>query len=389
MKAVFRPILSAVALGFVLSGCALHFEQKGDYYAEERFRATVNEIAVASTQAEEAILREKRAAVDEGVDAHLRRHFAKADEIVLNHTRRVHDELSKPSFAKVFDDYHKRRLDLLSFTLAQKARYVPVESNEFNPSALPTGAVHVSRRFVETFSNTEAGYDPVLLGIFLHELIHVRDGHAVEQWATADARKAWARGTILNAVSNVTSLIPLFSVSFTSTYPLSHGASNQMPALSEFAADLGAISFLQKEGLNPLKYIAFIESITPPQAAGTPATPSLLQQRAACMKTFRETSFAYSFKGVLVGTPEDNQFQVLDLRPAYQILSLLDSPEQLAKEFPTKGTVSIAEHRQIALDKVRKMVFIGCAIRAVFDHLPLEDGVLMTPTFDLLLFTQY
>lgn len=385
--------LAAGAAAVTVGGCiSISSTATDDFDFEERFGKASSEIVERSTKAEEAATRGQSARLAPEAAAYLQRHFTKADELVSAHAERLHKASGAGGFGRMFlDPYSRRRVAVLDFTTKLKTRVVVVESANAAATALPHGHVLVSRAMVQGFRPEPEGFDVVLLGVLVHELIHVRDGHALEQWSTADSRRAWASDKFLGALGDMTVLIPFLSVKYDKQYPLTFGAAKQLPELSEYAADLGAVSLLQQAGMDGARYVAFLREASERDAGARERRPSLLQQRVGCLRLLSDTRLEAPVKGILIGSPDsgDKTWQTVDLEDQLGAMALLDAPQQLAEKYPGRPGMPHAERRAAVLDATRKVAYTGCAIRQAFPDTPLRDGVLVTPTFDLLMFLQY
>jgi hypothetical protein len=359
---------------------------------KDRFDKATKQIVKRSIQAEEAALKGQRASVDPKVERFVQRHFVKADELVLAHISAAKKELDHNSFANFSNDYATQRSALLDFTLKLQPSLVIVESKFANATAFPSGRILLNRPLAEAFDVNKEDFDSVLLGILIHELIHVRDGHALEQWATADSRRAWTKDKVIGALSSVTALTLVLSIKYDHQYPLTFKSAKQLPALSEYAADLGAVSLLDQAGFDSGPYIAFLSEMSANiTTSASKNGPIFLRQRVECLANFAQNRFDEELPGLLVGSADagDSLFQTLDLNFSHKIASLLDSPEALAKEIPGKPGMSDAERRRIGLMAARMVAYTGCAIRHTFPDVTVKEGLLVTPTFDLTMITQY
>ena len=391
MSSRFSSNIVLAALAFCLVRCiSISSTSSGDFDFEERFDKATKEIVKRSVQAEEAALTGQRASIDPKVAQFVQRHFVKADELVLAHMSAVRKGLGASSF--FFNDYARRRTALLDFTLKLQPSLDIVESKSANATAFPSGRILLSRPLAEAFDVGKDGFDSVLLGILIHELIHVRDGHALEQWATSDGRKAWARDRAIGALASVTALIPFLSIKYDKQYPLTFGSAKQLPALSEYAADLGTVSLLDKAGLDSGRYIAFLFSMSADMTGSASKTgPKLLRERVACLANFSRNRFDQGLEGIVIGSSDggDGIVQTFDVTLHHKIALLLDSPEALATAFPVKGEISDADRRSMLLALARKSAYLECAIRYSFPEVAVKEGILTTPTFDLIMFTPY
>jgi hypothetical protein len=379
--------LSVVVPPASLSSCVT-YETSANYDVgfNERFEKATRDIVARSREAESAALKGQRASLDPKVAEFMQRHFVKADEIVVAHLAKL-----KPSLSRSFNAYAERREALLDFTLKLDPSLDFVESNVPNATAFPSGKIIINRPLAEAFDVNRQGLDPVLLGVLVHELLHVRDGHALEQWASADGRQAWAADRAIGVVSSLTELLP-WTFRYNIQYQISFGAAKQLPALSEYAADMGAVLLLERAGYESAPYIVFLSELSAASASRPSKTgTALLRQRTECLGTFSKSRFEGDLQGILIGSREagDRIVQGFDLRPSYKISLLLDSPEELAKQYPLKPQMSDADRRSALLAHTRKVIFTGCAIRNSFADIELKEGILITPTFDIAMFDQF
>ena len=292
-----RPAWLAVTVAIGLTGC-LRYETVGDAEIdfEDGFARTTQEIAARSVTAESAVLATGVATLEPKVDAFLQRHFARADELVRARTTALRDALAIPRLGSSI--HEKYRLALLNYTLGLDANYVVLESEEISPTAFPSGRVIIPRGLTEAFYSDADEYDETLLGVFIHGLSHVRDGHAVEQWATADARRSWTGDRALGAVSALTALVPFVRLTYDIDYPIRFEASKELPTLSEFAADLRTVWTLERAGYDSRPYVSFLGDRA--EGSGRGEGSSLLAQRSRCLSLSTST-FDPSPSGVMVG----------------------------------------------------------------------------------------
>lgn len=388
----FLVSIASITLPLCLVSC-FSFSRTSNYDSgfKDRFEKAAKEIVLRSLRAEEAALKGQRVSVDPKVMKFVQRHFAKADELVLAHALGVRKALSHGGFFEL-NDYVERRSTLLDFSLKLQPSLDIIESKFANATAFPSGKILLNRPLAEAFDVNRDDFDDVLLGVLIHELIHVRDGHALEQWATSDGRHSWAKDKFIAAASSLTALIPFLTIKYDMQYPITFGSTAQLPALSEYAADLGAVSLLDKAGYNSGRYIAFLSEMSANIVRASSETgPSLLRQRVECLGNFSKSRFEEELQVIVIGSIDagDQVIQSLDLRISYKIASILDSPEALAKEYPVKAEVSDADRRCLLLTEIRKNIYTGHAIRNAFPKALMKQGTLRTPTFDLMLFTQY
>lgn len=386
-----RLSIALIAATVCLSGCFITYESKstGDFDFTERFNNAAKEIVERSNQAAEATVKGHRATIDPKTEQFVQRHFVKAKELVDDQMDAVKHALKGNSF--FFNEYAQRRVTLLDFTMTLQPSLDIVDSTSSNATAFPNGKIIFNKPLAEAFDPNKTDFDEVLLGIMIHELMHVRDGHALGQWATADGRKAWAKDKLLGGLSSITAVLPVITIKYDKQYPVTFGASKQLPALSEYAADLGAVSLLDKAGYNSGRYIAFLSEMSANTASPPTPESKLLEERVECLSIFSKSRFDQQLQAIVVGSGKagDSLVMPLDFRNPYKAASLLDSPEELAKAFPGKSGLSDADRRRMVLASIRKSFYAGCAIRYSFSDVALKDGVLITPTFDVFMFVQH
>jgi Zn-dependent protease with chaperone function len=376
--------VALIALVICLGGCISFVRtSSGDFDFEKRFDKSTKEILARSIQAEEIALKNHGASIDPKVQSFVQRHFIKADELVQAHF----SALSKVT-SSFLDPYSRHRAALLKVTLKLQPSLAIIESEYANAVAFPSGKILLSRLLAEAFDVNKDGYDGALLGILIHELIHVRDGHALVQWAMADSRKAWVSDKLIGAASTLTALMPL-SIKYDIQYPLTFGAAKQLQSLSEFAADLGAVSLLDRAGYDSSRYIAFLSEMSGNTNASVLEAPSLLWQRVECFEFFSKSQFDEELQYIVVGSDSDSINVTLNLNVHYKVASLLNSPEELVKEFPEVLKTPSSERRTMLLAAIRKVTYTGCAIRRSFPEETLDNGTLTTGSFDLMMFSQY
>jgi len=383
---------SLIVASVCVSGClSIGFENTstGDLDFGRRFDKATKEILAASKVIEQKALKSGRAPLDHRTSHFVQRHFAQADQIVTNHLLKVKAALAK---ASIFDEYANKREKLLTFTLELQPSLDVVESDVPEATAFPTGKILFARALAEACEPKSEGFDSILLGVLIHELMHVRDGHALEQWATADGRKAWSTDKALGALSKVTALIPVLSVKHDKHYPLSFRSAKQLPVLSEFAADMGAVRLLEEAGFDANRYIDFLtEMSTNAGKSGKTERSRLLGMRVNALRCFSSDQFDREIEAIVVGSEktEDSYSMIFNLSAPLKAAALLDSPDALALEYPGTPELSHVERRKMVLSVVQRSMFVVSAIRHSFPGVSVRDGVLIVPSFDMTMFTQH
>lgn len=383
---------SAIALIILcLYGCiSVKFDthSTGDFDSKERLKKAIADILKDSEKSENEMLNGRIGNIDNEVIDFVQRHFYKANEIVLQHT--VEAEKAIPFVS--FNDYLDKRKTLLAFTLKLNPTLVIVDSEFAFATAFPSGRVVLSQPLAKMLYVADGIFSNALLGILIHELVHIRDGHSIEQWATADGRNALVSDYLLGAMAKLTALIPILSIKYDIGYEQTFRSAKQLPKLSEFAADLGAVSLLEKNGFDKAEYIKFLESIyarskTSKEVSNEPF--SWMKERVDCLGLFFSTHFAEGLAGIVIGSAEDGDtiIQTHNNRLVYETITILDNPNELRRQFPILAALSDEGLRQTILLKLQGNMFTACAIQNTFSTSPIVEGVLTTPGFDLSMFT--
>ena len=209
-KIFLKDLLLSLLVILFTSGCvSISRTSTGDFYADERIERSITEIVAESRKAANKIKSESRqSAIRTDVTDFANRHFVKANEIVLDHVLKFKQSLPFVSF----NDFVDKRKILLKYTTSIEPSLVIFPANYAAAIAFPHGEIFVSIPLITSFNLSITGYDDALLGIFIHEMIHVRDGHSIEQWSTADGRKEVIKGKVFGAMADMTILIPVLYV---------------------------------------------------------------------------------------------------------------------------------------------------------------------------------
>lgn len=360
--------LASLALATVLGGCITYERSGGDWGLAERVERSIAEIISRSTDVETEIVLKSHAEISPQLRVYLNRHFKIADELVLARQKNI--------------EYSERQRLIFDITLKLPASLEIIESQKV-ATAFPNGKVLVGRTFVQGFTPQSTDLDPLLLGIFVHELTHIRDGHAIDQWATADNRQAWFTNSVLSGLAKLTTLTGLASVKYEHTFPFTYSGANQLPVLSEYAADLAVISILDMEDYNTERYVEHItQSAQFTEPSLTPVQSIQAKQRAKCLKLNFATEFDQGLKAVHAGSHKagDNVVAIWDFKSAHTVVSMLRDPR--AAELSTKD-------RKNFLGFARRSLFIECAVISSFPDVKPIDGVLEVLAFDLFMFSKY
>ena len=355
---LFKSGTAGIAL--LLSGCvSFSYTANFDVGAEERLQKASEDIMEKSRESERKVL-DAPGKVDSRTQQRAARHFAKANEIVLAHTRKV---LNAIPF--ITHDYLDKKKALLAITLQIEARLAVVESQYLYATTFPSGLVVIGEPMAASLDAPDDAYNDALLGILIHELLHLRDGHALEQWASADGRNEWARDKALGALASITALIPLLSVDYDVGYPNTFSTSKQLPELSEYAADLGASSLLEANGFDKNAYVGFLQTVqaqAQPSRSKAKAPFSWLKDRVSCLVDTARPEWSPNYTHITIGSESDEIIQTL-------------SPG--ASQAPALAA------------RMQKIRFTACAIRKTFPEAPITHQVLQVPGFDITLFSQF
>lgn len=383
--------LFAFAMMTILTSCiSISWNTSGDGDTIKNLQSAMMEIIDESEKSEAKVRSEHLASIDPEVSEFAYKHFILANEIVLKHFNTQNDALAKQSDLAMFlSIYLQERKAILETTLALIPNIEFVDFNATSALAYPNGTILVSKSLAESFDIYQKGFDSVLLGIFIHELVHIRDGHAMDQWASADNRKAWATDQLKGSLADLTALIPIISVNYDIAYYRTYGAVKELPFLSEYAADLAVVILLSNEGYDSSRYIDFLSDMALSGENEHRRPNKLLHGRAQCLKNFSlaAESLSDGVDFIVVGLGE-SQYQTLEFTKMAEMLSLLDNPKNFSEKYLNDKELSEADKNKYFFWG-RGHFFTKCAIKASFKKLKTKDGMLVVPNFDLNMFAQY
>ena len=384
-------IFLTAGLLLCLTGCiTIERTATGDFGYEERLSNAVGEILETSQTSEAKLLNGKNVSSDEALVAFSERHFNKADELVSSHMMAIRNAIPFVTF----NTYLEKREKLLEHTLALDPKLVIIAADNAFATAFPSGTVVISESLVKSFYHEENEISSGLLGIMMHELIHIRDGHAIEQWATADGRNKWVADKTLGAIADITTIIPFLSINYDIDYDVAFKSFKELPELSEYAADLAAVLLLEKNGYDERQYIHFLNQVNSLIAtSGVIAKEpfSWLDGRIECLATFSSVQFDGRVSRISVGSEEDGDKIVyfIDIKDLSAIYDNLDNPAELRKYYRGAEPVSDEQLREMILDAIEKNMFTACAIQHSFADIEIKEGVLTTKGFDLGMFSNH
>jgi len=290
-------------------------------------------------------------------------------------------------------DYLDKKREILNFTLDLEPQLKILESRNAFATAFPSGTIVISDSLVKSFSSDPDSFDSTFLAVLIHELVHVYDGHAIEQWVTADGRNDWVADKSLGTLAKIASIIPFLSVKNEVEYGTAFKSFESLPKLSEYSSDLAAVSLLKKNDLAHDDYIKFLRQVDGViKASDLDAKEpfSWLEERIECLENFTAPQFEEDVKMIIIGSEKHDQVtQWLDLEHFRSLHDQLDSPEQLKNLYrgddpPTDE--DLEELKASLLGDLENMAFTACAVRKTFSEIKLEDGILITPGFDLTMF---
>lgn len=356
----------------------------------EKLEKAIAEIQKESAVSEEKLLKGHSVRLEASRTAYIQRHFARADEIVAQHAPAIE---SDASFWTAGAYAGKRRV-IHDYTARLKVSLAVVESTQPFAIAFPAGLVVLSRALAESFALVDEGYDSLLLGILIHEIVHLRDGHALEQWASADGRNALVSGKVLGSLADGSALIPPLSEEAAQAYPAAFGSVKQLPELSEYAADLAAVSLLSEQRLDPGSYLGYLSKvgIATRNDKGILSDPfAWLPGRTTCFRMFSGTETLDGISQIIIGSGEDGgrEMFAIDLQNIALAYKAADKPDELRAMFANPGSASDAQLRAKLLEQIQRNTFTACAIRQTFSANRVENGILSVPGFDPMIFFRY
>ena len=363
-----------------------------DFKSEERLKTSISEILKASRSAEQKLLEKNIGYVlDKNLLIFIDRHFLKANEIVLAHTKEVKNSIAF-SIGMRIDPYLEIRKKLIDFTVSINPSLLIIESSTASARTFPSGLVVLTRPLVEAYYYSTEGYNSALLGILIHEIIHIRDGHAIEQWAISDGRNELLVDNIFSVFSKFTMLLPLISVNYDIHYGASFKYGDHLGQLSEYAADLGTISLLAKNQFDYNDYFTFLSDVhrhTSMKNDENTEPFSWLNNRVGCLKYFSTLDFNEELPNIYIGNLEDVDgfvsFVNTDIK---KMLLNLDNPDKLRPLIRDNNKYSDHDIKELVAIYIQKHMFTVCALKNVFS-LNQSEGILKTPDFDWDIFSLY
>ena len=249
-----------------------------------------------------------------------------------------------------------------------------VKSAEQSATAFADGTILVSAEFASGFDSyaAEKMSHPLLLAVLVHELIHIHDGHALQQWISADSRKAWIANVGLEWLSTLSIL-----ASSRLQFDFSHNSQSSLDSrflvpLSEFAADVATVKILIQNGVDAGQYYAFLDSrASATRSSGEIEGPHepLLSKRARCLNLLRATNLDTELSGIPTKRLNDEPGSVWEYWHVRQVHNYISNPVLPQKESGTPA----------AIRAIRESMFLACALAAAFPGLSQDNGVLSTP----------
>lgn len=375
-------------LSLLVSCVSIERYSTGDLDAKDRIRDATSEIEIQSRDAASTMISVATLYLEEDLNDYLQRHFKKADKIVHRHSVDL-----KNAFPFVsFNDYVDKRKVILDYTLGLDPTVQVINSPSAGAIAFPHGKILVTRPLIEAFRWTNDGYDSALLGVLIHELLHVRDGHSIEQWSTADGRRELVENEVLGALANLTMLVPFLSIKNDMNYGTTFQATENLKKLSEFAADFGAYTLLNRNGFAGTEYADFLREVHAKMRKRDRdlSEPfSWMDDRLKCLSGLYSSELNRSIRGVAIGEEGDSQVQILSLVKSFKLLDIIDQPEKLRAHVGSSGNLGEEELKKIVLNKIRALIFLMCAIDLSFPNAQRKVGMIQVPSFDTILFTQH
>jgi hypothetical protein len=163
---------------------------------------------------------------------------------------------------KIFEESNR---SLVAYHRLNFFKDVPIKIRIFSISSplslsYPNGEIHFSRSILDGGLSYSAKNKAQLVGLVVHEFIHVIQGHVGYQWATIMAYEDFQKKRFLSQLTNLTSILPLsYQFNVYSTRDLSEIMLTNL--VIENIADVTAILLLEYMGYNPEEYINILKGL--------------------------------------------------------------------------------------------------------------------------------
>jgi len=262
----------------------------------------------------------------------------------------------------------------MKHTFSLTPRLAIAKLRSASATAFPTGTIIFSKTLAESFTPTETDTDPLLLAIFVHELAHVRDGHALNQWQTASARRSFLSTLALVTASDILSIFLPGAFEFQSPLGQTSTSASSLTTLSEFAADLAVSSILEKESISVRPYLEYLGvAIGSGSAAMTKSTKQLLRDRAECLALGLQNEFPKGMHDISLGDiSAGDRFSIIwSISSSYELLENLRNDQ-----------ITPPESKVFAMGLARRSFQLHCAIARTFASASVRESKLVVPSFD-------
>lgn len=390
-RKTLTSVLVLVAVAVLVAGCiSISRTSTSDFDVEERTEHAFNEALKSSSRAAAELSATSRAdAGGERVDV-LRKHFAVALALVREHHDRVQKALSRGiDFFEGPD--RKRRKTLLRLTGAVTPTIHVIEADSAFAIAFPSGEIFMSEEMLLIFDARAEPYDAALLGVLVHELIHVYDGHAANQWATADGRRDLLVDKALGVAANVASILPFLDLEWDMRYGASYKSAPELTRLAENIADFGAIRMLEQNSYDASPYIGLLQRISEVQSVpgkNTKEPFAWLPERLRCIATLSAPATAGDVDALVAGDmKEDGNMAVMSF-PS-EAFALRDDPVALRKLLDIGPENSDDDIKAALSSSARNFAFVTCVARAAYPKAKVENRILRLREFDAEGFLQF
>jgi len=180
-------------------------------------------------------------------------------------------------------------------------------------------------------------------------------------------------------------------------YGSSFKSVKHLASLSEYAADLGAMSLLKNHGFDPIAYLVFLDDVytSAKLSESLKSAPfSWLEKRLECLMVFRDYKSIQSQPKIVIGSKEegDDIIQTFESGSAQKLAQYFEAPtilRSVLSKYDNVDGLSDQQLLELTILYIQKHKHSVCSIANTFPELPVKNGVLKTPSFDLWVFLQY
>ena len=236
--------------------------------------------------------------------------------------------------------------------------------------AFPGGQIIVSDTLILALLQDTNLPSPALIGVLLHELIHVRHGHAAQQWMTSDGRIRFLQDQAASGLASLVSLIPGLSIKYNVGYYEQFALPDKLPILSEYAADLGTIFLLEHAGIDARPYEDYLRSILV-HTKRSDSNFELLAGRVKCIGEGRGIATT-GVTALVLGDPDLKKSKSV----SYQ------RHEDAERDLTSSDLSEVAS--------ARSFLYLTCAVRVgLRDLVTSKNRAIYAPYFDDGMFTEF